>query len=252
MIALLGTKVRPKLTIVDGIYALEYGPDFLGTAHRMNLVLAGKDMLSCDIVGSSILGIDPSSVTHLKEFASMTERQLDIGSMDVRGEKVKDAKKPLEWRLNLEDAFFRPTRIGGVTIQDPGPSFCTGCVGSGTAALMAFCKDNQGIALDNVEICTGSEVKAKKESKKVFLLGSCAIKANRELEDAIRIKGCPPKVADTLLTLMNHTITKWRARRILATRALKLSATKLGIYDEDFPVYPHYALPEFDRKYFYT
>lgn len=252
MIALLNTKVKPKLTIIDGIYALERGPDLAGTAHRMNLVIAGKDILSCDIVGSTVLGIEPSSVAHLKEFAAITGRQLDIATIDVRGESIKEVTKRLEWRVNLEDAFFRPARIGGVTFQDPGASQCSGCYQSVESALAMFCKDNQGTALDNVEICCGSEVKAKKESKKVFLVGSCAIEANRDLEDAIRIKGCPPKTADTLLTLMNHTIDKWKARRILALRLMELSLMKLGLYDEDFPVYKHYALPEFDRDYFYA
>jgi uncharacterized protein (DUF362 family) len=253
MIALLNTKVKPKLTIIDGIYALERGPDFImGTAHRMNLVIAGKDALSCDIVGSTVLGIEPSSVAHLKEFAAITGRQLDIGTIDVRGESIKEVTKRLEWRVNLEDVFFRPARIGGVTFQFLGTSVCSGCHLSVEGALMAFCKDNKGTDLDNVEICIGSEVKAKKESKRVFLVGSCAIEANRDLGDAIRIKGCPPKTADTLLTLMNHTIDKGKARRILALRTIKLSLTKLGLYDEDFPLYKHYALPEFDREYFYT
>jgi len=252
MIALLNTKVKPKLTIIDGIYALERGPDLAGTAHRMNLVIAGKDILSCDIVGSTVLGIEPSSVAHLKEFASITGQQLDIGTIDIRGERIKEVTKRLEWRVNLEDTFFRPARIGGVTLQDVDTSCCSGCNGSVWPALMAFCKDNQGTALDNVEICYGSEIKAKKESKRVFLVGSCAIEANRDLEDAIRIKGCPPKMADTLLTLMNHTIDKGKARRILALRLMKLSLMKLGLYDEDFPVYKHYALPEFDRNYFYA
>lgn len=252
MIALLNTKVKPKLTIIDGIYALERGPDTAGTAHRMNLVIVGKDILSCDIVGSTVLGIEPSSVTHLKEFASIAGQPLDMGMVDVRGESIKEVTKRLEWNVNFEDTFPRLTGILGVTIQNPGPSFCSGCYGSVAPALMAFCKDNKGIALDNVEICCGSEVKAKRESKKVFLLGICAIAANKDLKDAIKIKGCPPKTADTLLTLMNNTIGKWKARRILAIRLMKLSLTKLGLYDEDFPVYKHYALPEFDRNYFYT
>jgi hypothetical protein len=252
MIALLSTKVKPKLTIIDGIYALERGPDFEGTAHRMNLVIAGKDILSCDIVGSTVLGIEPSSVAHLKEFAAITGQQLDIGTIDVRGENIKEVTKRLEWRVNPEDTFFRPARIAGITYQDLDTSCCSGCNGNVWAALMAFCKDNKGTALDNVEICIGSRVRPKKASKKIFLVGSCAIEANRDLEDAIRIKGCPPKTADTLLTLMNHTIDKGKARRILALRLMKLSLMKLGLYDEDFPVYKHYALPEFDRNYFYA
>jgi len=38
MIALLNTKIKPKLTIIDGLYAMEHGPSALGLAHRMNLL----------------------------------------------------------------------------------------------------------------------------------------------------------------------------------------------------------------------
>jgi uncharacterized protein (DUF362 family) len=124
MIALLGTKVKPELTIIDGIYANERGPGRIGTAHRMNLIIAGRDILSCDITGSTILGIDPSTVDHLREFAAITDRSLDMETIDVRGEKVEDVTRPLEWDLNYED-IFRQAGIRGITVQKPGKAVCT-------------------------------------------------------------------------------------------------------------------------------
>ena len=126
MIALLNTQVKPNLTIIDGIYAMERGPTALGTAHRMNLIIAGKDNLSCDIVGSTVLGIEPSSVKHLKEFASMTNRSLDINAIDVRGESIKDVSRQLEWKFNPDD-ISRKARVKGVSFQFPGKHYCTGC-----------------------------------------------------------------------------------------------------------------------------
>jgi hypothetical protein len=64
------------------------------------------------------------------------------------------------------------------------------------------------------------------------------------------VKGCPPKVAETLITLMNHTLGKRRARRIMAVRGLKKIAHKLAIYDEDFPTFKRYESPEFDKRHF--
>jgi uncharacterized protein (DUF362 family) len=249
MIALLNTQVKPRLTIIDGIYAMEHGPTALGTAHRMNLIIAGKDNLFCDIVGSTILGIEPSSVEHLKEFASIAKRSLDINKIDVRGENVKDVTRQLGWDLDCED-IFRQAKINGVSFQFPGKRFCTGCVSCIEATLLAFCKDNMGITLDNIEICVGAEVKPKKESKKVFLIGNCPIQANKDLKDAIRVKGCPPKVADTFMALIDHTIDKRRGRKIMMVRFLKTIANKLGIYDEDFPAYKRYESPEFDKDHY--
>jgi uncharacterized protein (DUF362 family) len=249
LIALLNTRVKPELTIIDGIYAMERGPDFLGTAHRTDVIIAGKDNLSCDVVGSTVLGIEPSSVEHLKEFASMAKRSLDISTVDVRGESIKDVVKELKWDRDPED-MFREAGVKGVSFQHPGKHFCSGCLISVESVLVAFLKDNAGITLDDIEICCGPDVKPRKEPRKSFLVGSCSIGANRDLGNAIRVKGCPPKVRETLITLMNHTLEKRRARRIMAIRGLKKIAHKLAIYDEDFPAFKRYESPEFDRRHF--
>ena len=249
LIALLNTQVRSKLTIIDGIYGMERGPTPMGTAHRMNLIIAGKDSLSCDIVGSTVLGIEPSSVEHLKEFASITNRSLDINTIDVRGESIKDVSRHLEWKNDFEH-IFRKSKISGISFQFPGKHFCTGCVTHTGAVIFAFCKDNMGMTFDHIEICAGGEVKPKKDSKKVFLIGNCSISANKELKDAFRLKGCPPKAAEMLMTLVKETSDKRRTRKILLGRFVKHIVHRLGIYDEDFPMSQHYKAPEFDLRHF--
>jgi hypothetical protein len=249
MIALLSTKVKPKLTIIDGIYANEHGPGRMGTAHRMNLIIAGRDILSCDIVGSTILGIDPSTVDHLREFATITDQSLEIDTIDVRGEKVEDVTKPLEWDLDYED-IFRQAGIRGITVQKPGKTVCTNCASNCEAMIHVFCKDNKGMDLKGMEVCVGAELRPKEESKKVFLIGNCAIAANKDLKSAIRVKGCPIKISELLMTFAKNALDKRRARRVLLVRLVKNMATKLGIYDEYFPTYGCYEPPEFDKAHF--
>jgi uncharacterized protein (DUF362 family) len=249
MIALLNTQVKPKLTIIDGIYAMERGPTAWGMAHRMNLIIAGRDNLSCDVVGSTILGIEPSSVEHLKEFSSLTNRSLDINLIDIRGESIADISRKMEWETDFED-IFRRVKISGILFQNPGKHYCTGCVVHIQGILSLFCKDNMGMNFDSIEICAGGEVKPKKESKKVFLMGNCSILANKEVKDAFRLKGCPPKAVDMLTTLVKETSDKGRARKILLRRFAKNIAHRLGIYNEDFPTYQHYKAPQFDQRHF--
>jgi len=251
MIALLNTQVKPKLTIIDGIYALERGPiTGIGTPCRMNLIIAGKDALSCDIVGSTVIGFEPSSIGHLKEFASISKRSLDLHTIDVRGENIKDVTKKLEWENDFED-IFRQTNIKGVTFQSPGKHLCSSCIFTTCAAVVIFCKDNNGITLDNVEICCDPDLKPRKDSKKVFLIGNCTIQANKDLKNAIRVKGCPPNAVDTLISLMSHTLDKERTQEILMIRSAQTLPDAPGIYEEDFPAfYKPYGLPEFDKKHF--
>lgn len=249
LISLLNMHIKPDLTIIDGIYALEQGPDFLGTAHRMNVIIAGRDNLSCDIVGSMVMGIDPSSIEHLKEYTSIAKRSLDINTIDLKGEKIKGVTKKLKWDRDPED-ILRQTQAKGISFQSPGKHLCSCCVINIESVMIAFLKDVGAITLDKVEICCGAEVNPKKDSKKVFLIGNCAIRANKDLKDAIRVKGCPPKVADTFIAIVNHTLNKKRARTISLVRLLKQIAHNLGIYDENFPAFKRYKSPEFDENHF--
>lgn len=249
LIALLNTKVKTHLAIIDGIYTLEGGPDFLGRAHRANLIIAGKDVFSCDIVGSMVMGIDPDEVEYLKEFGSIQKRPLSLDSIDVQGESIENVAHRLEWQLFYED-IFRQAGIRGITVQEPGDACCSGCAAILSAFSGVFCKDNPGVALDSVEVCLGSHVKAKDKSRKVFLLGDCAISANKNLQDAAKIKGCPPPIFDTVMALTRGVLPRARVAKILTSRLIKNIGMKMKIYDEEFPTFGHYKPPDFDRSHF--
>ena len=234
MIALLNTQIMPKLTVIDGIYAMERGPTALGRAHRTNLIISGRDVFSCDIVGSAVLGIDPTTVGYLKKFSEISMRPIEVESVNLMGEKIKDVYRPLEWQIDPEEFFLRAS-IEGVTVQWPGDRFCTNCVTCAEILMAAYCKDNSGIKLEPVEICFGGVVKARENSEKVILIGDCAIQANKENKNAIKVKGCPPKIVDSMITMINNTLEKKRARKILLIRFIKGLLNKLGIYNEYFP-----------------
>lgn len=249
MIALLNTVIKPKLTIIDGIYALEKGPGTWGRAHRLNLIISGKDVLSVDMAGAAVLGIAPETVRYFERFAQINERGVEIDSIHMVGEKIQDVCRPLEWRLDAEE-FFRAAGIEGITMQFPGDRFCTNCVTCADLLLHCYCKDNRGMSVEPVELCFGAEVKAKEDSRKVILIGDCAIRANKSNVDAIRVKGCPPRAADALVKVINHTLPAKRARRVLTSRFLKGALIRLGIYNEHFPREFAYKAPDFDPRHF--
>jgi uncharacterized protein (DUF362 family) len=249
LIALLNTKVKPSLTIIDGIYGLEKGPELLGIPRRMDLIIAGKDVFSCDIVGSMVMGIKPDEVEHLREFASITGRTVSLDGIEVRGESIDEVAQKFEWRLSVEDIFHR-VRMDGITIQEPGLSCCSGCAAilSGLAAVLT--KDSPGTALNGVEVCMGREVRAKGESKNIFLLGDCALSANKDLKDAVRIRGCPPPILNSVTSVVLKGFPPKRAARILMSRIIKNIGIKLDVYDEAFPAFGICKPPEFDRRHF--
>lgn len=249
LIALLNIKVQPSLTIIDGIYGLEKGPEFLATPHRMDLITAGKDVFSCDIVGTMLMGIKPNEVEYLKEFSSITGRAISLNEIEIVGEQIEAVTKKFDWRLSVQE-IFRQARINGITIQEEGTTCCSGCMAIMSALTAVFTKDSHDTALDGVEICVGSQVKAKAGSKKVFLLGDCAISANQDLKDPVRIKGCPPPILDTVMAMVLKTLPKQKAARILMSRTVKNIGAKLGLYYEAFPVFGVYEPPTFDKKHF--
>ncbi len=206
-IALLNTRIRTDLTIIDGIYALQRGP-WGDDAHRLDLLIAGKDVLSCDLVGSAVLGIDPKTVPHFQEFAQMTGRSLDMESIDIKGERIEDVATKLEWRLVLAGQTLREDYdVKGIAMDDPGALVCTACGTTAWTGICQYLEENRGATFDNMEFCMGLGPKAKEESRQVFLLGNCAITVNKERKDAIRLKGCPPSIQDT------YDILKKRAMR---------------------------------------
>ncbi len=84
LIALLNARLKSSLTIIDGIYALEGGPDFLGTSHRTNLLIAGRDVLSGDIVGAEALGIRAEEVDHIRELCLIDGRSPSPGVIELK------------------------------------------------------------------------------------------------------------------------------------------------------------------------
>ena len=250
LIALLNMRIRPSLTIIDGIYGLERGPDMVGTIpRRMNLIIAGKDVFSCDIVGAMVMGIQPDGVEHLRKFASLTGRIVSLDRIEVIGEPINEVAQKFEWRHSYEE-ILRQAGITGVTIQDPGLSLCSHCSVIMGALVAVLTKDIPGVVLNRLEICAGREVKAKEESEKIFLIGDCAVSANKDLKDAVMLKGCPPTVSDTFMAVVRKSLPQRKAFRIMMPRMLKVIGIKLGVYDEAFPAYGVCKPPEFDRKHF--
>jgi len=244
LIANLGSYIKPNLNIIDGIYGLELGPTCNGKAHRMNVIIVGKDAFSCDIVGASILGIDPVKVPMLQSYAKVSGESLDLNNIVIMGKSIEDLKKEMKWEVDFND-FLRNSNISGLKFQRFGDTVCTGCATALEANLVIFCEDFKGTNLNNIEICTGSEVKALKDSEQVILLGNCAIGANKEIKEAIRIKGCPPN-SQRFLTALYGCVGK---KMVLFKRMMKLLGLKLHVYNEDLSN-KRYDAPLFDVNHF--
>ena len=251
LIALLNESVVSDLVVIDGIYMLEKGPETLvGTAYRKDLVMAGTDVFECDVVATTILGIDPSQVGHLRVFGQRNSRPFDIGRIETKGESIERLKEKLEWHFEPDGELLNPAGVTGLSAPAPGNTLCSGCGATLALALAILAKDNPNRDFGGAELCYGLELRPKLDTPNVLLYGNCALRKNADLRNATRIDGCPPTLSATLVALMKALLTRPRMLRMMVMRAIKLVAIRLGIYREMLPRWERYGSTEFDEAHF--
>ncbi|MFH0827401.1 MAG: DUF362 domain-containing protein [Candidatus Omnitrophota bacterium] len=93
-------EIRPALTVVDGIVAMEGdGPGTSGRPHELNLVLAGSDSVALDSVMARMMGVEPLDVPTTKEAARRGLGVADIASIELVGS---------QWHQLLDKPFELP------------------------------------------------------------------------------------------------------------------------------------------------
>ncbi len=84
-------EVKPNLTIVDGIWAMEGdGPASSGKLRNQNLLLAGIDCVALDTVLALIMGIKPFDIMTTSEAASRGLGEGNINSISILGERLQE------------------------------------------------------------------------------------------------------------------------------------------------------------------
>jgi len=139
----LADKAPPSLTIIDGIYTLERGPSFDGKAHRSDIIVVSKNMLSADMVGSSLLGIAPTAVPHLVQAAKDRNRPVDLSDIEVKGESIEDLAVPHGWDYiyknnNTLPLSYAKAGIGGISYPKYDDTICTYCSFYNAVLLIAI------------------------------------------------------------------------------------------------------------------
>ncbi len=200
-VAQLANKVPPTLVIIDGIYSLERGPSIDGKAHRTNVLIASKDVLSADLVGSNILDIDPKNVPHLVQLAKQKGRPLDLSDIELIGEKIADFASPHEWDYvyagdNDMPLPYQRAGITGIKYHKYDKTMCTYCSGLNGTLLVAVKTGFKGEPFDNIEILTGKSLEPSPGMNKTILVGQCQYNKNKDnplIKEMIVIPGCPPQ-----------------------------------------------------------
>lgn len=132
--------VRPRLSIVDGILAMEgQGPGTSGTPRHLGVLLAGTDPVLVDVACCRIAGIDTAAVPVLsraKERGLWSGRAKDVDTLGVPIAElaVRDFAVPVPYtrasglsRLGVLDAVGRRFLRGLSRLPRPQAGRCTLC-----------------------------------------------------------------------------------------------------------------------------
>ena len=188
----LSEVIRPALTVVDGIYCIEgngpTGPP-VGEVKRMNLLVAGRDMMAVDNVCADIMGYKIEEIRHLRP----------VHNIEIVGEKVEDVRSD-----------FKRTSEGGFNIEPfigyGDEKTCTMCTVSFYKALSKIfgtpeLRQQLGTRkeLTNINIIMGQAEPPAGSDFRSLCIGDCSIKTARR-RGLPYIKGCHPDYRE----IVNH------------------------------------------------
>jgi len=246
MVSKLFLPMPPMFTLIDGIYTNERGPNVDGLARRSNVLVASSDVLSADMVGARVLGMEPTEVPYLVHAARALHRAVNLSDVEILGEHIDDVASPHEWAFPYNEDGTLPVAmekmgIKGVSYRKYDLTICTYCVGLTRVTLMAIARAWKGDPFDDVEILTGKVMQAGAGKKKTVLLGKCICEANRNnpnIQHMIPIKGCPPSPKSIF--------------RALCQAGIKADPDLFEHMDRAMGIYmkKYRGKPEFDENFF--
>ncbi|GMR05216.1 MAG: DUF362 domain-containing protein [Thermodesulfobacteriota bacterium] len=88
----LAAFLSPRLTLADGIVAMEGNGPSGGDPRELGLLFCSADCLAMDAVIASVLGADPSKSPVLRAAISRGQASADAGNITVAGERIEDVR----------------------------------------------------------------------------------------------------------------------------------------------------------------
>ncbi len=101
----LNKRFKPDLSIISGIIGHQGNGPTNGKPIKANLIIAGRDPVAVDTVGTILMGFNPKKVKHIKLAAEQGLGTNDIHKIKILGTSLNTAKtnfiKPISYRLPL-------------------------------------------------------------------------------------------------------------------------------------------------------
>ena len=98
----LASIVRPCINIVDGIIGSE-GNEISGDPVKMNIIIAGLDIVATDTISCIVMGIDPKKPEYLQLMSKKGLGTCDFNKIKVLGENLIDIIRNFRLAYGFED-----------------------------------------------------------------------------------------------------------------------------------------------------
>ncbi|MEM2098590.1 MAG: DUF362 domain-containing protein [Candidatus Bathyarchaeia archaeon] len=90
----INTVLRPALTVIDGFVGMEGRGPINGNPVKMNVVIAGIDVVATDATACRIMGINPHEIFHIRR---AYEKGLgEIDNIQILGEDINTVARPFK------------------------------------------------------------------------------------------------------------------------------------------------------------
>lgn len=177
--------IKPVLEIIDGTFCQQGLGPIYGETLEMDLIVGSKDIVSCDSVGSAIMGYEVDAPMITVEAYKRRLGEMNLDKIEIKGETI-------------ESVYHRFKRSSEVTIPGLPPytmifdkGACTGCRNTVISALMDLKADGLEKYLDGKYIVVGpvKELPPEATKENTVLVGQCT----KKMEDkGTWVPGCPP------------------------------------------------------------
>ncbi len=187
------TVVKPSLSVVDGIIAMQgLGPAF-GEALEMDLIIAGRDAVAVDTVTAAVMGFDVQECGCVREAA---ERKLGTGELseiDVVGETIGKVQRRFKRTDEaISEAMPLPRDLNIIV----GEKTCSGCRNQILSTLFDLKEANLlEKAAGWTVVCGKMEKLPEVPRERLLLVGACLARFRNE---GTFVEGCPPNSRDVI------------------------------------------------------
>lgn len=177
--------IKPVLTVIDGTFCQQGLGPIYGETLEMDLILASKDIVACDAVGSAVMGydVDAPMITMEAYNRGLGEKNLD--KIEVIGCPIDSVKRRFKRSSEVTIPGLPPYHL----IFSEGA--CTGCRNTVISALMDLKEQGYTKYLEGKYIVVGpvKELPEGAVKENTVLVGQCT----KNMEDkGTWVPGCPP------------------------------------------------------------